>query len=58
MEIGKEKNIDSSSNFSKFFREASYKEKKKVYLEMIRNATREQLEIVKNANLHDKARLL
>jgi hypothetical protein len=47
--INKEKKVDKSSNFSKFFREASSREKKKVFLEVAKKASKEQRDIIKNA---------
>jgi hypothetical protein len=42
------KKADKSSEFSKFFREASSGEKKKVFLEVARNAAKEQLEVIRS----------
>lgn len=44
----KEKRGDKSSNFSKFFREASSREKKKVFLEVAKKASKEQRDIIQN----------
>lgn len=46
-----DKKNDSSSEFSKFFREASSREKKKVFLDIAKKASREQLEIMKAAGV-------
>jgi len=40
-----------SSEFSKFFREASSGEKKKVFLDVARKASKEQLEVIKHVRL-------
>ena len=42
----KEKRGDKSSNFSKFFREASSREKKKVFLEVAKKASKEQRDVI------------
>lgn len=42
---------DTSSAFSKFFREASSREKKKVFLDVAKKASREQLEVIKSVGL-------
>lgn len=42
---------DKSSEFSKFFREASSREKKKVFLEVAKRASKEQLEIIRSVQL-------
>lgn len=39
---------DTSSAFSKFFREASSGEKKKVYLDVAKKASKEQLEVIRS----------
>ena len=43
----KAKKEDTSSDFSKFFREASSAEKKKVFLDMAKSASREQREVMR-----------
>lgn len=45
------KKEDKSSEFSRFFREASSREKKKVFLEVAKRASREQLEVIRKAHL-------
>lgn len=40
------KSKDTSSEFSKFFREASSREKKKVFMEVAREASAEQLKVM------------
>ena len=47
----KAKKEDKSSEFSKFFREASSGEKKKVFLDVARKASKEQLEVIKSVKL-------
>lgn len=42
---------DKSSEFSKFFREASSREKKKVFLEVAKRASQEQLEIIRSVQI-------
>ena len=42
------KEEDTSSKFSKFFRKAPSREKKKVFLDMAKKASREQLELIKS----------
>ena len=42
---------DRSSEFSKFFREASSREKKKVFLEVAKKASAEQLEVIRRVQL-------
>ena len=44
----KDKKEDTSSEFSKFFRTASSREKKKVYLEVARKASEEQREVIRS----------
>ncbi len=44
------KKKDTSSAFSKFFREASAAEKKKVYLGVAKKASKEQLEIIRSVH--------
>lgn len=44
----KEKKEDTSSEFSKFFRKASSGEKKKVFLDVAKKASEEQLEIMRS----------
>ncbi len=39
---------DASSSFSKFFRKASPDEKKKVYLDVAKKASKEQLEVIRS----------
>lgn len=45
------KKEDKSSKFSKFFREESSRGKKKVFLDVARKASGEQLEVIKSAEL-------
>lgn len=45
----KSKKEDKSSNFSRFFREATYEEKRKVFLEVAKAANEEQLKVIQNA---------
>jgi hypothetical protein len=40
-----------SSDFSKFFREASSSKKKKVFLEVARQATKDQLDVINDKRL-------
>lgn len=47
----KKKKDDTSSAFSKFFREASSREKKKVFLEVAKKASKEQLEVIRSAQM-------
>lgn len=47
----KSKKVDKSSDFSKFFREASSGEKKKVFLDVARKASREQMNVIKSSRL-------
>lgn len=42
------KKKDTSSAFSKFFREAPSSEKKKVYLDVAKRASKEQLEVIRS----------
>ncbi len=44
----KEKKKDTSSEFSKFFRKASSGEKKKVFLDVAKKASEEQLEVIRS----------
>jgi hypothetical protein len=44
---GKEK-ATKSSDFSRFFREASSREKKRVFLSVAKKASQEQLEVMKS----------
>ena len=44
----KAKKEDTSSDFSKFFREASSAEKKKVFLHVAKQASKEQLELMRS----------
>ena len=44
----KNKKKDTSSDFSKFFREASSREKKKVFLDVAKKASAEQLEVIRS----------
>lgn len=46
------KTEDTSSAFSKFFREASSREKKRVFLNVAREASKEQREVMRAANLN------
>ena len=39
---------DKSSEFSRFFREATSREKKKVFLDVAKRASREQLETIQS----------
>ncbi|MFA5830032.1 MAG: hypothetical protein WC843_06115 [Candidatus Gracilibacteria bacterium] len=39
---------DTSSDFSKFFRKASYAQKRKVFLEVAKKASKEQLEVIQS----------
>jgi len=45
------KKEEKSSDFSKFFREASSEEKKKVFLDVARRASKEQLETIRSASM-------
>ncbi|QTE35882.1 hypothetical protein J3L18_22425 [Mucilaginibacter gossypii] len=47
----KTKTKEKSSNFSRFFREASSAERKKVFLAAARQANKEQLEIIRQAEM-------
>jgi len=47
----KVKKDDKSSDFSKFFREASSGEKKKVFLDVAKKASEEQREVMRNVQL-------
>lgn len=42
------KKEDTSSEFSKFFREASSREKKKVFLDVAKKASKEQMEVIRS----------
>jgi hypothetical protein len=46
--INKGKKGDKSSNFSKFFREASSREKKKVFLDVAKKASKEQRDVIQS----------
>lgn len=48
--FSKAKKEDKSSDFSKFFREASSGEKKKVFLDVARKASKEQLEMMRSVH--------
>jgi hypothetical protein len=48
MKQNKTKKEDKSSDFSKFFREASSGEKKKVFLDMAKRASKEQRELMRS----------
>lgn len=45
--LNKEEKTSKSSDFSRFFREASSREKKKVFLTVARKASEEQLAVIK-----------
>jgi len=45
------KKEDKSSKFSKFFREASSGEKKKVFLDVAKKASGEQAEVIRSVRL-------
>jgi len=45
------KKEDKSSDFSKFFREASSAEKKKVFLDVAKKASKEQLEMMQSVRI-------
>jgi len=45
------KKEDKSSDFSKFFREASSGEKRKVFLDVAKRASREQLELIRSVQV-------
>ncbi len=45
------KKEDKSSDFSKFFREASSAEKKRVFLDVAKKASKEQLELMKSTRM-------
>lgn len=47
----REKKEDTSSEFSRFFREASSREKKKVFLDVAKKASKEQLDVIKEVQL-------
>lgn len=42
---------DTSSEFSKFFREASSREKKKVFMDVAKKASKEQLDIINDVEI-------
>jgi hypothetical protein len=42
---------DTSSAFSKFFREAKSREKKKVFLDVAKKASKEQMDVIKSVRL-------
>lgn len=48
---GKAEIEDTSSAFSKFFRGASSREKKKVFLDVAKKASAEQREVIKSVQL-------
>jgi hypothetical protein len=45
------KKTPKSSDFSKFFREASSGQKKKVFLDVAKKASKEQLDLIQNTRL-------
>jgi vacuolar-type H+-ATPase subunit B/Vma2 len=45
------KKEEKSSSFSKFFREASSAERKKVFLDVAKQASKEQLETIRRAEM-------
>lgn len=45
----KQKQTETSSEFSRFFREASSREKKKVFMEVARKASEDQRKIIESA---------
>lgn len=47
----KDKQEDTSSEFSKFFRQASSAEKKKVFMDAAKKASKEQAEVIRNAKM-------
>lgn len=47
----KGKKEDKSSEFSKFFRNASSGEKKKVFMDAARKASKEQAEVIRNSKM-------
>ena len=47
------KKEDTSSEFSKFFREASSREKKKVFMDVAKKASEEQSEVIRSVRLAD-----
>lgn len=49
--LNKAKKEDKSSDFSKFFRKASSGEKKKVFLDVAKRASKEQLEMMRSAHV-------
>jgi len=46
--FGKKKKVDHSSEFSRFFRTASSREKKKVFMEVAKKASEEQRKVFKD----------
>ena len=49
--IGKENSKAISSEFSRFFREASSGEKKKVFMDVARKASADQMEVIDQVRL-------
>lgn len=47
----KSKKEDKSSDFSKFFRNASSGEKKKVFMDVAKKASKEQAEVIRSAKM-------
>lgn len=47
----KGKKEDKSSEFSKFFRNASSSEKKKVFMDVAKKASKEQAEVIRSAKM-------
>lgn len=51
MTKNKTRKEDKSGEFSKFFRKASSREKKKVFLDVAKRASKEQLELIQSAQV-------
>ncbi len=47
----KDEKKETSSSFSEFFRKASSREKKKVFLDVAKKASKEQLEIMRSVRV-------
>lgn len=49
--IGKKDSRESSSEFSRFFREASSREKKKVFMDVARKASEDQRKVIEDVRV-------
>ena len=49
--LNKQEKKQKTSDFSRFFREASSREKKKVFLTVAKNASKEQKEVIRSVQL-------